>query len=135
MSEALSGAAAVVAALALYVWWTEGERRDAKARLTQWRDDCCKARALLLEERAKNRRLRHQIAYTGITPPRDSEPWVDPDPRPVYGPPVPVPPAPAWCHEPVPEADPEGELVGGVFHLDARLVTTSEVVLPWLETA
>lgn len=125
-------AAAIVAGAALYAWRCNGQHRDLTARLTQAMADCCQARSRVLEEQAKNRRLTYQLAAIGITPPRDGEPWPEPD---THGPPDPVPDAPAWCHEPHPDADPEGELVGGRFRLDPRLVNTSEVVLPWLETA
>lgn len=128
-------AAAIVAGAVLYAWRCNGQHRDLTARLTQAMADCCQARSRVLEEQAKNRRLTFLLASIGITPPRDGAPWPapDPDPRPVHGPPDPAPTAPWWCHTPPLEADPEGELIGGVFHLDPRLVRTGEVVLPWLE--
>lgn len=103
-------------------------------------------------------RLRNRYRPVGFAPYRKPCPapngWPDPEPsdlirrlpdpnarpaavvRGLPAAPPKAPPAPAWCHEPLdPERpDPEGELVGGVFHLDHRLVHTSELDLSGLMT-
>lgn len=73
------GLAALTTALLLYTWRTAGQHRDLTARLTQATSDCCRARAKVLEERAKNRRLRFKLAATGFAPPRIGAPWPGPD--------------------------------------------------------
>lgn len=123
--------ATLTAALVLYTWRLAGQNGDLANRLTQATSDACRARARVLEFQARNRRLRHTLSVTGFTPPRHGNPW--PEPAPLHGPPEPVPDAPAWCYEPI-DADPEGELVGGIFHLDERCANTSETPLPWLVT-